>query len=73
MDQQLVVNKLGAESSGYFTNMLSLLNIFVTVVGPLLGLLFPIATELSTRKEKDKFKLLESMMYTHFAFLAIIV
>lgn len=73
VDQQLVVNKLWTESSGYFTNMLSLLNIFITVVGPLLGLLFPIATELSTRKEKDKFKLLESMMYTHFAFLALVV
>lgn len=73
VDQQLVVNKLWAESSWYFTNMLSLLNIFVTVVSPLLWLLFPIATELSTRKEKEKFKLLETTMYTHFAFLAIIM
>jgi hypothetical protein len=37
-----------------------------------LALLFPITTELSTRKEKEKFKMLESMMYTHFAFLAIV-
>ena len=73
VDQQLVLNRLWAESSWYFTNMLSLLNIFVTIVGPLLWLLFPIATELSTRKEKDKFKLLESTMYTHFIFLALII
>ena len=73
VDQQLVVNKLWAESSWYFTNMLSLLNIFITVVGPLLWLLFPIATELSTRKEKEKFQILESMMYTHFWFLALIM
>jgi len=73
VDQQLVVNKLWAESSWYFTNMLSLLNIFVTVVSPLLWLLFPIATELSTRKEKEKFKLLESTMYTHFSFLALVM
>ena len=73
VDQQLVVNKLWAELSWYFTNMLSLLNIFLLLVGPLLGLLFPIATELSTRKEKEKFKLLESTMYTHFAFLALIM
>lgn len=73
VDQQLVVNKLWAESSGYFTNMLSLLNIFVQIVSPLLALIFPIATELSTRKEKEKFKLLESTMYTHFAFLAIVI
>ncbi len=73
VDQQLVVNKLWAESSWYFTNMLSLLNIFLSIVGPLLALLFPIATELSTRNEKEKFKLLESMMYTHFAFLAVVI
>jgi len=73
VDQQLVVNKLWAESSWYFTNMLSLLNIFVTIISPLLWLLFPITTELSTRKEKEKFHLLESTMYTHFAFLALLI
>lgn len=73
VDQQLVVNKLWTEASWYFTNMLSLLNIFIVIVSPLLWLIFPIATELSTRKEKDKFKLLESTMYTHFAFLPIVV
>ena len=73
VDQQLVVNKLWPESSWYFTNMLSLLNIFIQIVSPLLALIFPIATELSTRKEKEKFRLLESTMYTHFAFLAIVI
>lgn len=73
VDQQLVLNRLWAEASGYFTNMLSLLNIFIALVNPFLMLLFPITTELSTRKEKEKFQLLESTMYTHFAFLAIVV
>lgn len=73
VDQQLVLNKLWAEASWYFTNMLSLLNIFFSAVGPFLALLFPVATELSTRKEKEQFRLLESMMYTHFAFLAIVI
>ena len=72
VDQQLVINKLWAESSWYFTNMLSLLSIFIAIVWPFLALLFPITTELSTRKEKEKFKMLESMMYTHFAFLALV-
>ena len=73
VDQQLVVNKLWAESSWYFTNMLSLLNIFFIIVSPLLGLIFPITTELSARKEKEKMKLLESTMYTCFAFLTIVI
>ena len=73
VDQQLVLNRLWAESSWYFTNMLSLLMIFFSIIGPFLALLFPVTTELSTRKEKEKFKILESMMYTHFAFLAIVM
>jgi len=73
VDQQLVVNKLWAEASWYFTNMLSLLNIFITIVSPLLWLLFPITTELSTRNEKEKFKTLESSMYSHFASLSLII
>lgn len=73
VDQQLVVNRLWAESSWYFTNMLSLLMIFFSVIWPFLALLFPITTELSTRKEKGKFQLLESMMYTHFAFLSTVM
>ncbi len=73
VDQQLVLNKLWAESSWYFTNMLSLLMIFFSIITPFLSLLFPITTELSTRKEKEKFKTLESTMYTHFAFIAIVM
>ena len=73
VDQQLVVNKLWAESSWYFTNMLSLLNIFFWIVWPFLALLFPITTELSTRKEKEKFQLLQSSMYTWFAFISILM
>lgn len=73
VDQQLVLNRLWAEASWYFTNMLSLLNIFIVLVNPFLVLLFPVTTELSTRKEKDKFRILESMTYTHFAFLAIVI
>jgi hypothetical protein len=53
--------------------MLSLLGIFILLVNPFLNLLFPVTTELSTRKEKEKFKLLESTTYTHFAFLAIVI
>ena len=73
VDQQLVVNKLWTESSWYFTNMLSLLNIFITVVSPLISLLFPITTEISTKKQKEKLKLLETTMYTHFVYLALII
>ena len=73
VDQQLVLNRLWAESSGYFTNMFSLLNVFFLFVGPFISLICPITIELSSRKEKEKFKLMESLMYEHFAFLAIVM
>ena len=73
IDQQLVVNRLWAEFSWYFTNMLSLLNIFLLIIWPFVWLALPITTELSTRKEKEKFKLFEYVMYKHFAFLAIMI
>ena len=73
VDQQLVVNRLWAEASWYFTNMLSLLNIFFTVVWPLSWLAFPVTTELSTRKDKDKFKLMEYILYTCLSLISIIM
>lgn len=73
IDQQLVVNKLWTESSWYFTNMLSLLGIFSFVVWPLSWLVFPVTTELSTRNEKETFKLMESLMYTYLSLLSIII
>jgi len=73
VDQQLVINRLWAESSWYFTNMLSLLVIFYTVVTPLTWLAFPVTTELTTRKEIDKFKLMESVMYVCLSLLWIMM
>ena len=73
VDQQLVVNKLWTEASWYFANMISLLNIFIIIVSPILWLLFPVATELSTRDEKEKFKFLESVMYVYFTVISIII
>ncbi len=73
VDQQLVVNRLWAESSWYFTNMLSLLMIFTTVVSPLLSLSFPVTTELTTRKDINKFKSMESLMYLCLSLLWILM
>ena len=73
IDQQLVVNRLWVESSWYFTNMLSLLTIFTFVVWPLSWLVFPVTTEITTRNEKDKFIIMEYILYTYLSLLSIIV
>ena len=46
---------------------------FFLFVSPFISLICPITVELSTRREKEKFKLMESLMYEHFAFLAIVM
>jgi O-antigen/teichoic acid export membrane protein len=55
VDQQVVVNVLGAESAGLFSNFQALILVFTMVVTPLLGLLFPITTELITKQDTKKF------------------
>lgn len=73
VDQQLVLNKLWAENLWYFTNMLSLLNIFLVLMSPFVGLMFPIVTEFMSRKETEKLKTLESLMYIHFAIFSLVI
>lgn len=55
VDQQVVVNVLGAESAGLFTNFQALLTTFILVVTPLFGLMFPLTTELVAKKDTTKF------------------
>jgi O-antigen/teichoic acid export membrane protein len=55
VDQQVVVNVLGTESAGLFSNFQALLMVFILVVTPLFGLMFPVTTELITKKDTKKF------------------
>jgi O-antigen/teichoic acid export membrane protein len=55
VDQQVVVNVLGAESAGLFSNFQALLMVFSLVVTPLFGLMFPVTTELVTKQDTKKF------------------
>jgi O-antigen/teichoic acid export membrane protein len=55
VDQQVVVNVLGAEAAGFFSNFQALLMVFFVIVTPLLGLIFPITTELIAKKDTKKF------------------
>lgn len=73
IDQQVIVNILGTESAGYFSNFNALLTIFTLVATPLLWLLFPITTELITKKEHEKLWMLQHTMYTYFGILALVV
>ncbi|MDR2415495.1 MAG: oligosaccharide flippase family protein [Candidatus Peribacteria bacterium] len=55
VDQQVVVNVLGTESAGLFSNFQALLMVFILVVSPLFSLMFPLTTELIAKKDTQKF------------------
>jgi O-antigen/teichoic acid export membrane protein len=55
VDQQVVVNVLGAESAGLFSNFQALLMVFILVVSPLFGFMFPVTTELMSKQDTKKF------------------
>lgn len=55
VDQQIIINVLGPQAAGLFSNFQALLMVFLSIVTPMFGLLFPITTELATKQEEKKF------------------
>lgn len=64
--QQLVIVMLWPESAWYYTNFLSLFGISSLLIWPIIGLIFPMVSELITKKDTNKLKLLFSFFYTYF-------
>ncbi len=71
IDQQMVIVILGPESAGYFTNYQSLLNIMSVLIWPIMGLMFPLFTELFEKKQTDKIVLLRSFLYNYLGVFAV--
>lgn len=65
--QQMVLYFLWAENAWYYSNFLSLFNIWTTLIGPIMGLIFPLASELFEKKDKTKLWLLYSFFYNYFS------
>lgn len=66
VDQQMIVVLLWPESAWYYANYLSLFNLYGIFIFPFTALLFPIATELISKKQKEKITLLLSILYKYF-------
>jgi len=73
--QQLIIVVLWPEQAGYYTNFLSLFNISTILIWPIMGLIFPMVSELVTKKDTKKLSLLYKFFYTYFSvftlFLAV--
>ncbi|MFA6256023.1 MAG: oligosaccharide flippase family protein [Candidatus Absconditabacterales bacterium] len=71
VDQQIVINLLGPKAAGYYSNYFSLIGAYTLVISPLLAMVFPIVTELVTKKDKTKLHLLQNTLYKYFSILAL--
>ena len=69
--QQMVLYFLWAENAWYYSNFLALFNIWITLIGPILGLIFPIVSELIEKNDKIKLWLLYSFFYNYFSIFTL--
>ena len=73
IDQQMVIYFLWPQQAGYYTNYLSLLTIYSLFIWPIFWFLFPVTTELATRKEIWKLNLMLSIFYKYFTVIWLII
>lgn len=64
IDAQLIIWMLGNEAHGFYSNYLSIMTIPFIFLSPIIAFLFPVFTELYTRKNFEKIKLLYRIMLT---------
>lgn len=73
VDQQIVVNFLGAKQAWYYANFWWMIAIFNFIVNPLLTILFPIVNELIIKKELEKLRFLQNILYKYFSVFSLSV
>ncbi len=71
IDQQLIINLLWPTAAGYFTNYLSVINIYTVITTPILWLIFPIVSEIMAKKDIIKLALLQNTLYKYFSIFAL--
>lgn len=73
VSQQISIYFLWPEAAWYYANYYSLFMTYGVIVWPILWLIFPIATELITRKDNVKLALLQNMLYKYLLIFAIAI
>jgi stage V sporulation protein B len=71
VDMQMIIVQLWAESTGYYSNYLSLLNIPVIFISPIISFLFPVISELHGREDETKMKLIHREFSLYFSIIGI--
>jgi len=73
IDQQLVINFLWPIQAGYYSNYLSVTTMYIVLTTPLLSLLFPIVTELITKRKHKELEILQNLLYKYFSLLVFTI
>lgn len=71
IDQQLIINLLGPTAAWYFTNYLSMISMYTVITAPILGIIFPIVSEIMAKKDHSKLELLQNTLYKYFSVFAL--
>lgn len=71
IDQQIILYFRWAEQAGYYTNFSSLINMIRLIISPILILVFPISTELITKKDYNKLWIFQNILYKYFSLFSI--
>ncbi len=71
IDMQMILFMLWTNSAWYYTNYLSIISIAFMIIWPIFAFLFPLFTELASKQEHKKIKLIKTELFS--VFLNIII
>lgn len=71
MDMQIIIYMLGTKDAGYYTNYLSLISIPFLIIAPGFWLLFPMFSEMHSKLEHKKIKLVKEIFTKNFLLIWI--
>ncbi len=68
--QQITIVMTWPDAAGYYTNFISLFWMVTIILWPIMGLIFPIVSELVSKNDTKKLSSLFDFFYTHFSVLS---
>jgi len=71
IDQQMVIVMLDPNAAGYYTNFISLRQILMLLITPIMTLVFPMFTEMIEKKQNKEIEKLQTFLYTYVSFFTI--
>ena len=71
IDMQMIIYILWTTDAWYYTNYLSIILIPFLLIGPIFALLFPVFSELHSKKQYEKITLIKQIFQKNFASIAI--